>query len=324
VVVDNYQDAIIRSTRVGNVDVQRTGLGFGQQLANQLHSEFGLSLHLESQRGDEKRNIMLDFGLPTGALENNLAILKIDPASVDALVVSHGHFDHFGGLLPFLKQERPKMRGDLPLYVGGEDTFCYRWVQPPSGDRVSAGVLDRRELAAANVRLVMADRPMTIGGHAFTTGPVPRTSFEKIFPAFLVEIGTRDGAGCDSTHFSKEEQDGKIVADQFRGEHTTCFNVKDRGLVVVSSCGHSGIINAVRQAQMLSGVQKVHAVMGGFHLAPAPDAYIGQVVAGLKEIDPDYIVPMHCSGAAFSRAVAREMPDKLIASYTGTRFVFGA
>ncbi len=95
--------------------------------------------------------------------------------------------------------------------------------------------------------------------------------FEKVLPAFLVEVGVRDGAGCDPSFFSKEEQEGKIVADQFRGECATCFHVKDRGLVVIGSCSHSGLINAIRQAQAVSGVEKVHAVMGGFHLAPAPE-----------------------------------------------------
>ena len=143
-----------------------------------------------------------------------------------------------------------------------------------------------------------------------------------VFP--LVEIGARDGAGCDASHFTKEEQEGKIVADQFQGEHATCFNVKDRGLVVIGSCSHSGFVNAVRQAQAVSGVQKVHAVMGGFHLAPAPDPYIAQTIEALKEINPDYFMPMHCSGPAFARIVEQAMPGRLIPSSTGTRFIFGA
>ncbi|MGH7409679.1 MAG: MBL fold metallo-hydrolase, partial [Candidatus Methylomirabilis sp.] len=245
-------------------------------------------------------------------------------AALDALILSHGHFDHFGGLVPLLKRDRAKMRKDLALYVGGEDTFCYRWVEPPSGDRVSTGVLDRRDLAGANVKVVMAEAPAVIAGQAFTTGAIPRTTFEKAFPTPKVEIGMRDGAGCDASHFSKEEQEGKIVADRFRYEHAICFNVKDRGLVVICSCGHAGIVNTVRQAQAVSGEKKVHAVIGGFHLTPAPEEYIAQVVQALKEIDPDCMIPMHCSGAAFTRIVQREMPDKLIVPYTGTRFIFGA
>ena len=314
VVVDSFMDNLIRSAKIGNVDVERVS---GANLTKRIHGEFGLSLHLESQRGVEQRNFLLDFGFTPGALFNNLEILKIDSASLDALILSHGHFDHFGGLLPFLKRERAKMRRDLAIYAGGEDTFCYRQ------SRGETYVLDRRELTAANVQIIMAETPTIVEGHAFTTGSIPRESFEKVLPAAQIEVGVRDGAGCDASHFSKEEQAGKIVPDQFRGEHATCFNVRDRGLVVISSCGHAGLINAIRQAQTVSGVQKVHAAVGGFHLSPAPEPYIAQVVQALKELAPDYVIPMHCSGHTFIHMVQKEMPDKLILPYTGTRFIFG-
>ena len=324
VVVDSYQDALVRTARVGEVEVQRFGVVSGAGLGKHVHNEFGLSLHLESQRGSETRPALLDFGFTPTALFNNLDLLKIDPASIDALIVSHGHFDHFGGLVPLLKRDRGKMRADLPLYVGGENTFCYRWVVPPGGQPQSFGVLDRRDLAGANVRVVLADKPAVIAGHGFTTGSIARASFEKVVPNTQVEVGMRDGAGCDPLHFTKEEREGKLVFDNHWGEHATCFNVKDRGLVVISSCGHAGLINSIRQAQAVSGVQKVHAAMGGFHLSPAPEPYIAQTVQALKELDVDYIIPMHCSGAGFIRAVQRDLPDRFIMSYTATRYIFGA
>jgi len=323
VVVDNAQDALQRSTRVGNVEVERVGMIMEPDLGRQVVSQFGLGYHVESRRGDETRNLLIDFG-PTAESElENLDLFKIDTAAVDALILSHGHFDHFGGLVPLLERDRAKMRRDLPLYVGGEDTFCYRWFERPNGERTSAGVVTRNSLETAHVRVVMAGEPAVIGGQAFTTGAIPRNSFEQVLPSTKVEIGVRDGAGCDASHFTSEERAGKIVYDRFPGEHATCFNVKDRGLVILSSCSHCGIINTIRQAQAVSGVAKVHAVLGGFHLSVAPQDYVAQTVATLKDIDPDYVIPMHCTGAAFTWMVRDAMPDKLIMSYTGTRFVFG-
>ena len=94
--------------------------------------------------------------------------------------------------------------------------------------------------------------------------------------------------------------------------------------MVISSCGHVGIVNSARQAQEVSGVQKVHALVGGFHLGPAPPDYLKQVVAEIKALDPDVIVPMHCSGDNFIRAIRENMPDKLIVPSTGARLTFGA
>lgn len=328
VVIDSFQDALARSQKVGNVDVRRFGI-FGGGLDRQVHNEFGLSLHLESVRGDETRNFLLDFGFTPAALMNNLGVFKIDPAALDALILSHGHFDHYGGLIGFLQDGRAAMRDDLAIYVGGEDVFCRRWIKGKDDQRVSAGVLDRRDLAAAKTRVVMAQEPAVVEGHAFTTGTIARNSPEEVLPNTIVEAGVSDGAGCSTepfaAHFTKAELEGKFLFDNHFGEHATCFNIKDRGLVVITSCGHAGLINTIRQAQAASGVEKVHAVMGGFHLSPADPEYVAQIVEVLRsEIDPDYLVPMHCSGATFIQITARDMPDKLIMSYTGSRYIFGA
>jgi 7,8-dihydropterin-6-yl-methyl-4-(beta-D-ribofuranosyl)aminobenzene 5'-phosphate synthase len=92
----------------------------------------------------------------------------------------------------------------------------------------------------------------------------------------------------------------------------------------MSSCGHVGIVNSARQAQEVSGVQKIHALVGGFHLGPAPADYINQVMAEIKALNPDVIIPMHCSGDNFARAVREQMPDKLLLPTTGSRLTFGA
>jgi 7,8-dihydropterin-6-yl-methyl-4-(beta-D-ribofuranosyl)aminobenzene 5'-phosphate synthase len=125
-------------------------------------------------------------------------------------------------------------------------------------------------------------------------------------------------------HFTAEELAGRPQPDQHWHEHATCFRLGDRGLVVISSCGHSGIINTLRHAQEVSGVEKIYALLGGFHLAPAPDDYLRQVMAELKKFDLGHVLPMHCSGQNFVDLAKQEMPEKLVLCTTGSRFTFTA
>lgn len=329
VVTDGNHDIFISGTQVPDVRVERVRGFRGALERRTLRSEHGLSLYLTSRRGDETRRFLLDFGWTPEVLNNNLELLGLDVAGLDALIVSHGHLDHFGGLEGFLAKHRPAMKEDLRLYVGGEDAFCYRHAPAGNGAFASFGVLDRRALAEARVRPVLSEDPLVVEGHAFTTGAIPRNSPERVLPNTFVEFGERDGAGCKVSdyarhHFTPAELAGNPVPDQHLHEHGTCFHVKDRGLVVITSCGHAGIINTVRRAQQVTGVRKVYALVGGFHLAPAPDDYLSRVMAELKALDIQHVFPMHCSGANFLEAAKREMPQALVLCTTGSRFTFEA
>lgn len=321
VLIDGSFDAFFRPSKVNGVSVEPAPRG--RDYRRSLHNQWGLSLFLESQRAGEQRNVMLDFGYTPEALLNNIELTGVDPSKLDALVVSHGHFDHFGGLQGFLKKYRDVLPADVKLYAGGEDNFCHRYSGTP-GQLTDFGALDRRELVAQKVSVVLAETPTVVAGHAFTTGKIKRASIEKVLPNTLVEFAMKDGLGCDAGHYTSAELLGKTVPDEHIHEHATCFNVKDRGLVVISSCGHVGIVNSVRQAQEVSGVQKVHAIVGGFHLGPAPADYLNQVVAEIKKLEPDVVIPMHCSGNNFITAMRQQMPDRLLVSTTGSRVTFGA
>jgi 7,8-dihydropterin-6-yl-methyl-4-(beta-D-ribofuranosyl)aminobenzene 5'-phosphate synthase len=305
------------------VKVTRAPFFSGSDFRKALHNEWGLSLALESQAGAETRNFMLDYGYTAQALLNNADILGLDVSKVRALILSHGHYDHFGGLIGFLQQNRARLPADLALYVGGEDNFCNRVTRTGTpGHFADWGVLDRRELAALKVRVVSCEQPTVIEGQAFTTGSIQRRSFERVLPNTLVEYGMKDGLGCNMPAAAEKAQ-GKPVPDEHLNEHATCFNLKDRGLVVISSCGHAGIVNTVLQAQQVSGIGKVHAVVGGFHLFPADDDYLRRTVGELKALDPDVVIPLHCSGPGFTATMREMLADRLLTSTNGSEFLFG-
>jgi 7,8-dihydropterin-6-yl-methyl-4-(beta-D-ribofuranosyl)aminobenzene 5'-phosphate synthase len=320
VLVDSASDIFFKPAEVAGV---KTEAGRSSNSLRPLHSEWGLSLFLEPQRGDLKRTLMLDYGWTPEAINGNMELLKVDPSKVDALIMSHGHWDHLGGMMGFLDRHRQSMPADLTMYAGGEDNFCQRYQRASGGDLGDFGMLDRRDLAKRDVKVVLCETPTVISDVAFTTGRIKRNSIEKVLPNTLVEFKLKDGAGCNWSHYLPAEMEGKIVPDEHIHEHATCFNLKGKGLIVISSCGHVGIVNSVRQAMEVSGIDKVHAIMGGFHLGPAPADYLTQVVAEIGKLNPDVLIPMHCSGLNFTQEAQRQMPGKVLTTTTGTRITFG-
>ena len=187
VVTDGAHDTMLRGAEYPGLTVARTG-SFPSQ-GKTLQSEWGLALHLVSVRGQDTRQYLLDFGFMATTYQNNIALLDIDVAKIDALIISHGHFDHVGGLTGLLDEQRAKMRKDLRLYAGGEDDFCIRLNRMGDGSLSNSGFpLDRRKLSAMGVGLVISEAPVVIEDHAFTTGAVPRTSVEHVLPNTLGEV----------------------------------------------------------------------------------------------------------------------------------------
>jgi len=322
VLVDQQHDQFLRGSTVNGVVHEGPGPARSADARNVLHNEWGLSLYLESQRGSDNRTILLDFGYTSPAIINNMGLLKTDPAKIQAMIVSHGHIDHYGGLVGFLEKYRSVLPADVKLYAGGEDNFCHRVVGagPQFGE---GGTLDRNAIVAQKVSVVLCETPTVIEGHAFTTGKITRNSMERILPNTTVDYSPQS-ASCDYGHYTAAELQGKFVPDQHVHEHATCFNIRGKGLVVISSCGHVGIVNSVRQAQQVSGVQKVHAIVGGFHLGPAPSDYLTQVVAEIKKLEPDVLIPMHCSGLNFLLEARQQMPGSVINTSTGSKLIFSA
>lgn len=319
VVVDSRYENILPKETHSFVTIEHVG-DIPGKIMSTLAAEWGLSLHLVSTAKGVRAEYLLDFGWTPEVINRNIDLLDIDPAKLDGLVLSHGHLDHFGGLDGFLQRHRPGMRDDVPLYIGGEDAFAPRWAEDPIGpddndpEIVSWGKLNRERVLAHKVMPVCCERPHVLEESAFTSGYLERNSFESTTSHTLIE---------SPDHFTKEERQGKLVTDNHPEEHALCYLVRDKGLVVISSCGHIGIVNTVKTAMTVAGTDKVHAVMGGFHLAASQQDYIDYTVDALTELDPDVVLPMHCTGRDFIETMRRRMPEKLVVANVGSRYTFG-
>ena len=300
--------------------VRSTGRPGAQVMSrNPLMAEFGLSVLAESQQADQTRQVLIDMGYSPQVLGNNLDVLGIDANKIDAAVLSHGHLDHYGGFAG-LFGEYAGAKHHLPFYVGGEEAFCERLAMignPP----LLMGALDRPKLAQAGYEVRIAPEPAVIADQAFTTGIIPLQSFERA----AIPTQMRPGAGCKAADLAPAKRSSKQLPDDGEHELATCYAVKDLGLVVVASCSHRGVLNSVRRAQAISGIDKVHAIVGGFHLVrPRTEDEARKTAAEMVKINPKYIVPMHCTGEVFIAEALRLMPDKVVRPYVGTRFEFSA
>lgn len=280
--------------------------------------QWGYSLLARSTIGTSERRTLIDFGYTPEALLNNMALLGISPETIDAAVLSHGHYDHFGGLNGLLATG--KLRRRTPLFVGAEEAFCAR-IRGTDPDGPSFGSIDRSALKTAGIDLRVSADSVVVAGHGFMTGHIPLVSPER------PQVPTRmlPGQGCDRSLLDPLKQNLPFIVDDAVHELGMAFNLRNRGLVVIGSCSHRGIINTVRQARAVSGTSKVHAIVGGFHLVPPQIREQALETVGLMQtLDPDYIIPGHCTGETFIAAAQAAMSDKLVRLIGGTRYRFGS
>lgn len=295
ILVDNYTDHLV--TPATPVD-HRVPIDPGCMLL----AEHGLSCLIRLFSGKKEHVVLLDSGLSRDCLFHNARQIGISLSTVEAVVLSHGHFDHFGGLLEFFCSTTRQ----IPLVLH-PDAFLQRRLNHPGKDVVDLPQLDAAALKKAGADLRQRKEPSTLAaGYLLVTGEVERkTPFEKGFPGMEAFTGN-----C-------------WTVDPISDDQAVVINVKGKGLVVISGCAHAGIINTVEYAKKITGVDNVHAVMGGFHLTgPVFELIIQPTIDAMKQIDPDYIVPMHCTGWKAINRFAEEMPGRFILNTVGTTYVF--
>jgi len=264
--VDNYLDVFEPSTDL----VKRVTPG---QAKKPLQAGHGYSLYIEAQGEDGTHNLLVDASHSPQLLLHNMEALDIDPTGIEALFLTHGHVDHFGGMAGFLEA-----RGEgIDVYTHPQ-AFLPKLVVTPRG-KVGPWQLPREELETLGARFSTNTQPTVVNGYFLLSGEVPRSiPFEKPWPAARVI-----------------REYGQEVLDHFEDEQSLIMKVKGKGLVVIAGCSHPGIINMVKQAQEL-GQDRVAAVIGGFHLGVVSEDIMEQTILHLKELEPDLIVPCHCTG----------------------------
>ncbi len=322
-VTDNYVDRYALAPEIAGIKLERKRADERVGIAphDTLVGEWGLSMFAESTAGTAKRNVLIDYGYTPEALLMNLKVLGIDPATIDAMILSHGHYDHFGGLSGFLTATQGKLKPGLPFFVGGEDCFCQRQYSN-GGDY---GVIDRPQILASGLTLMLAEKPAIAAGHAIVSGQIPKVTSEQPLRSTKEKTGIVAGFGCDPAKEPDAKNTGDFVPDDFQHEIATSYVVKGKGLVVLSSCSHRGIMNAIKQAQASSGVEKIHAIVGGFHLVPPlTEDYVRQAVMEMKALSPDCIIGAHCAGQTFFDIARAEMPGRIVEAAVGTAVTFSA
>jgi 7,8-dihydropterin-6-yl-methyl-4-(beta-D-ribofuranosyl)aminobenzene 5'-phosphate synthase len=272
-----------------------------------LHAEHGLAYHVETVVGGKAHSCLFDFASDPRGVMRNLDLLKIDLQKVEAFGMSHDHWDHQAAMVEVLKARKQAFGKSIPFYIG-EQYFVGTYMKRQSGTILKVNLLKREELEGLGfVRIVETKGPTSIIPGAYFPGKIEQiTDYEILQPQFLAKKGN------------------DYIQETFPGEQALILNVKGKGLVVLSGCAHRGIVNAVKTAQKMTGIDKVHAVIGGCHLINQKPEVILKTVADIKAINPDYVVPTHCTGFEAISVFAREMPDEFILNTVGTKYIMSA
>ena len=302
VVVDNFVDVLLPDAP----GVRRVARPWDFFDREQLRAEHGYSLLVTVENAGRAQSLLYDAGVGRGTAVHNLEVLGIRPNHLRAIVLSHGHTDHHGGLEGLIQRVGRK---GLPLVLH-PDAWRDRKVVFPSGAEVHLPPPSRNDLDREGVDVIEERGPsLLLDDAVLITGQIDRTTeFEKGMPVQQARVN------------GGWEPDPWIWDDQ-----AVVINVRDQGLVVLSSCSHSGVINVLRQARRLTRVDRVRAFAGGLHLSGAAfEKIIPPTLDELAQIAPQTVLAGHCTGWRATHEIARRLPDAYVQTSVGTSVRFDA
>jgi 7,8-dihydropterin-6-yl-methyl-4-(beta-D-ribofuranosyl)aminobenzene 5'-phosphate synthase len=306
--MDNVTDVFMpdqgpaRRVALGFSSTRPSALTYEGWTADPLIAEHGFSMLVTVNKGGRSRRVLFDTGTSPEGVVENMRRLDVDPGSIEAIVCSHGHFDHTAGLAGLMRAVE-----SMPVVI--HPHFWHRRrVVVPGRNPIEIPTTSKRGLEDAGFKIIEDRQPsFLLDGSVLITGETPRvTGYEPGFPPQQAWLGGR------------WEPDPLVLDDQ-----ALLVNVAGKGLVVITGCGHAGVVNICRYATLLTGGTPLHAVLGGFHLnGPIYEPLIPRVLDDLAGLNPTFLVPAHCTGWRASHAIAARFGEAYVPNSVGTRFTF--